>query len=63
MGKDEFDIHDYKWISHNRINIHRKAKTCSGGVGILINKYMYETFNFTILDNSYGGNIVDYMVF
>ncbi len=35
MGKDELDIHDYKWIGHNRINIHRKAKTGSGGVGFL----------------------------
>lgn len=46
---------DYIWIGSNRKNIHIKAPKGSGGVGLLIKKWMFETYDIETIDNTYEG--------
>ncbi len=32
--KDDLLFNDFQWYGHNRTDIHRKAKKCSGGVAL-----------------------------
>ena len=42
----------YSAFSHNRTQIHKLAKVGSGGVSLLINNEIVESYNISILDNS-----------
>ena len=54
-GNDKLIIDGYEWIGHNRVNIHKRAKIGSGGVGFLVKKCLYNIFNIDVLDKSYEG--------
>jgi hypothetical protein len=45
----------YEWFGNNRKHILIRAKTGSGGVGILVKKDLLSTFKITIEDNSEDG--------
>lgn len=51
----ELHVDGYKWLGHNRQNLHRNAKHGSGGVGVLICDSLWNHFTFEILDKSYEG--------
>jgi hypothetical protein len=45
----------YTWFGHNRNEMHRRAPKPSGGVGILVKKWVVETYEISIVDKSYDG--------
>ena len=45
-------IPGYTYYSHNRTNIHKKAKRGSGGVGIFIRNELLKLFSVSILDDT-----------
>jgi len=49
------NVDNYEWFGNNRKHIHIRAKTGSGGVGILVKKDVLSTFKITIEDNSEDG--------
>lgn len=49
------NVDNYEWFGNNRKHIHIRAKTGSGGVGILVKKDLLSTFKVTIGDNSEDG--------
>ncbi|CAG2219168.1 unnamed protein product [Mytilus edulis] len=50
-------IDNYKWYGNNRKLIHTRAKTGSGGVGLLVKEELLTTFNIDIEDESTDGII------
>ncbi|CAG2243430.1 unnamed protein product [Mytilus edulis] len=50
-------IDNYKLYGNNRILIHTRAKTGSGGVGLLVKEELLTTFNIDIEDESTDGII------
>ncbi len=52
IGKSELDIPEYRWFGHNRLELHRNAKTGSGGLGFLVHESLFEWFNISLLDKS-----------
>ena len=50
-------IDNYKWYGNNRKLIHTRAKTGSGGVGLLVKEELLTTFNINIEDESTDGII------
>ena len=51
-NKEILAIPGYKYFSHNRINIHKKAKRGSGGVGIFIRNELMKRFSVCTLDDT-----------
>ena len=49
------NVDNYEWFGNNRKHILIRAKTGSGGVGILVKKDLLSTFKITIEDNSEDG--------
>jgi hypothetical protein len=45
----------YKWIGHNRTQLHKKARCGSGGVGFLIKERVLDDYCLETLDSSYEG--------
>ena len=45
----------YRWIGNNRKCINRRAKSGSGGVGILVSDHLYKRFHIEKVDDSYEG--------
>lgn len=45
----------YKWKGFNRKNLHINAPKGSGGVGLLIKNCIFETYEVTVVDQSYDG--------
>lgn len=50
-------IDNYKWFSNNRKQIHTRAKTGSGGVGLLVKNELLSTLNVDVEDKSTDGII------
>jgi hypothetical protein len=42
----------YRWMGNNRKTIHVKARSGSGGVGLLVKNELYDDFKISILDDS-----------
>ena len=55
MKDNAVDIDGFKWYGHNRKNIHIRAKTGSGGTGLLVRNDFDELFNVTIVDDATDG--------
>ena len=49
------NLDGYNWVGHCRKKRHIKSKKTHGGVGIFIKKSLYETYNISVIDNSYEG--------
>ena len=49
------DIDGYKWYGFNRENIHRNARSGSGGIGFLVKNSILNDFDVSILDKSFEG--------
>jgi hypothetical protein len=49
-GIEKIQVDGYEWYGYNRKQIHNKAKKGSGGVGILINNQLKDTFEIRIID-------------
>ncbi|VDI15074.1 Hypothetical predicted protein [Mytilus galloprovincialis] len=49
------NVPGYKWIGHNRKNVHCKARRGSGGVGAFIRLNLYDSFYVVIQDRSVEG--------
>ena len=49
------DIEGFKWIGHNRKNLHFRSRVGSGGVGLLIKVELYEQFDISLLNNEFEG--------
>ena len=54
-GNEQIKLDGYRWYVHNRQKIHRKAKSGSGGVGVLIKEKVLKEFEADILDNETDG--------
>ena len=57
-GNDMIYFDGYAWIGNNRQNLHINAPKGSGGVGLLIKADISKSFNVSILDKSFDGNIL-----
>ena len=55
VGDTGLNIEGYHWIGHNRVNLHVRARTGSGGVGFLIKDTLLDSFNVTVLDRDEEG--------
>ena len=49
VENDDIKITDYVWLGHNRLNIHKRAKRGSGGVGILLHNRVLHHFKIEVL--------------
>ena len=47
----------YKWYGHNRLNLHVRAKSGSGGCGILVKDTLLEEFAVSLVDKTKEGII------
>ncbi|CAC5359727.1 unnamed protein product [Mytilus coruscus] len=54
-GNKGIAVDGYNWFGFNRTNIHVRAKTGSGGVGLLILNDICSQFNVEIIDNDTDG--------
>ena len=55
LNEEVLNIDGYTWFGFNRENIHRNAKSGSGGVGFLIKDRILHDFQVSVLDRSYEG--------
>jgi hypothetical protein len=53
MGNDIICVPGYTWMGHNRATVHIKACKGSGGVGFLIRNELHDSFDISVLDDSY----------
>ena len=51
----DISVEGYTWYGFNRKNIHVRAKSGSGGVGLLIRNDLYSQFDITVVDNDFEG--------
>lgn len=51
-NKETLSVDGYTYYTHNRANIHKKAKRGSGGVGVFIRNELKNFFSVSILDDS-----------
>ena len=58
---DMISIDGCKWIGHNRKNLHRSARTGSGGEGFLIKEHICNLFDIDILDITHEGMLWIYL--
>ncbi|CAC5409437.1 unnamed protein product [Mytilus coruscus] len=54
-GNKGIEVDGYNWFGFNRKNIHVRAKTGSGGVGLLIRNDICSQFDVEIIDNDTDG--------
>ena len=52
---DTIELTGYTWLSHNRQSLHRRARTGSGGCGILVKDSLLTQFTYNIIDNTIEG--------
>ena len=45
-------LDEYTFLSHNRKNIHRKAKRASGGVGVFVKNELFQQYHVSVLDDT-----------
>ena len=50
-------INNYTWFGNNRKHIHRRARTGSGGVGLLVRDSFIERYDIDIVNNEHDGII------
>lgn len=55
MNNAGITMADYHWFSNNRNNIHRRARTGSGGCGILVKHSVYQEFDICTVKNDVDG--------
>ncbi|CAC5419448.1 unnamed protein product [Mytilus coruscus] len=53
--EEQLCVPGYKWIGHNRTNLHRNAVRGSGGVGAFIRSELFNSFDIEIIDKSVEG--------
>ena len=51
-NKDTLYVPGFKYYAHNRVNINRRAKRSSGGVGIFIRNELLDLFSVCVLDDT-----------
>lgn len=52
-NKNEISLPGYQWIGHNRTNL-RQNDNGSGGVGLFIKNHLYEIYEISVFDRSFG---------
>lgn len=57
VNNNIIDIENYKWFGNNRSQIHTRAKTGSGGVGLLVKDEVAKEMNISIEDATTDGII------
>ena len=55
LGRNILHLDGYTWFGYNRTNIHRNARTGSGGVGFFVKNEIFVDFNVSVLKESYEG--------
>ena len=55
LNEKVLNIEGYEWFGFNRENIHRNAKSGSGGVGFLIKNSIMNEYHVSVLDRSFEG--------
>ncbi|VDI14403.1 Hypothetical predicted protein [Mytilus galloprovincialis] len=53
--EEQLCVPGYKWLGHNRTNLHRNAVRGSGGVGAFIRSELFNSFDIEIIDKSVEG--------
>ena len=51
-NKETLYVSGYTFYGHNRVNLHRRAKRGSGGVGIFVRNQLLNTFTVSVLDDT-----------
>ena len=51
-NKETLNVSGYTFYGHNRVNLHRRAKRGSGGVGIFVRNQLLNTFTVSVLDDT-----------
>ena len=54
-GEEKLEVPGYEWLEHNHVELHRNARTGSGGVGLPIKDYLYDVFDIQKVDESVEG--------
>ena len=54
-NKEIITLPGYNWIGHNRTNLSKRAVRGSGGVGVLVDNTLLNTYTVSVLDNEYEG--------
>ncbi len=49
------NIDGYTWFGHNRLHLHARARTGSGGVGFLVRDALLVDYDVSVLDKDYEG--------
>ncbi|CAC5360198.1 unnamed protein product [Mytilus coruscus] len=64
---DKIEVNGYSWKGLNRQYIHRNTPKASGGIGLLIKKWIFEEYNYETIDITRGciicGSLKDYSDF
>lgn len=55
VGQSVVDIEGYAWFGHNRKHIHVRARTGSGGVGVLVRNDVLVNYNVDKVSDSVDG--------
>lgn len=55
VGQSVVDIEGYTWFGHNRKHIHVRARTGSGGVGVLVRNDVLVNYNVDKVSDSVDG--------
>lgn len=57
VNEDGIDLteHGFKWIGFNRTHTHIKAPKGSGGVGVVVKDWLFNSYCIDIVDKSYEG--------
>jgi hypothetical protein len=45
----------YRWFGQNRKALHVRAKTGSGGIGILVTETLFSAFDINVVEDNYEG--------
>ena len=54
-GSQTILIPGFTWYGQNRTELHRRARTGSGGIGFLFSDAFLENFDITVLDDNTEG--------
>ena len=52
---EDIFVPGYSWFGYHRTEIHNRTPKPSGGVGILIKKWILDDYNVSIIDKSFNG--------
>ena len=55
IGSQAILIPGFTWYGQNRTELHRRARTSSGGIGFLFSDAFLENFDITVLDDNTDG--------